>query len=377
MNWANGTSGKEEQEEMKRGVVLTFAAILACSSIALAGRNLDQERTDVVVRAQGPRASHLGVELGEVTRETMQRLKLREERGALIESVITGSAAADAGLQKDDVILKWNGEPIESVRELSRRIQETPPGRTIRLGVARAGRDIDVNVKMGNRAFAVTRPRVVRAAPVARVRVRPEVGERLRDRGHLGVELQSMTEQLAEYFGVSKRTGALVVFVFADSPAAKAGLKAGDVILSADGKSVERPNDLRQVLIDKPEGSIELRVMRDKQERTFQVQVQKGTNSWLLNSEDECAEVAVRAALAPLALKITDVVVPKISIAAPSVSLAPMSVQVPRIKIAPVVPTALPVMPMIQLESVPLNLTLPKISIHPVRVKIQPRSIVL
>ena len=85
----------------------------------------------------------------EATRDTVQRLKLREERGALIEEVTAGSSAAEAGLLSNDVIVKWDGESIESAREVSRHIRETPAGRSVRLGVIREGREIEINVKDG------------------------------------------------------------------------------------------------------------------------------------------------------------------------------------------------------------------------------------
>jgi serine protease Do len=256
----------KEEQKMKRCLILCLSTLLACGSAALASPGYDDQQTPQRPRRVEP-SSFLGVELREVSGETVTRLKLREERGALIEEVTSGSSAALAGLQKNDVIVKWDGEPIESAREMSRHIRETPPGRAVRLTVMRDGREIEVNVPLGERTDFATRARVARPA-VASVRVRPDVQlRRLRERRHLGVQLQSMTPQLAEYFGLSKRSGALVIFVFADSPAAKAGLKAGDVILSAGGESVENPFDLRRVLTDKSEGAVEFRILRDSKNR--------------------------------------------------------------------------------------------------------------
>ncbi|HSE36592.1 MAG TPA: PDZ domain-containing protein, partial [Blastocatellia bacterium] len=262
---------------MKRSLIICLSTLLSCSSVAMASpRYNDQQTTERPRRVELP--SFLGVELGEVSGETVTRLKLREERGALIEGVTSGSSAAQAGLQKNDVVVKWDGEPIESAREMSRHIRETPAGRVVRLTVMRDGREIEVSVTLGERAGIANRARVPRPA-VARMRVRPDVVWRARDRSHLGVQLQSMTPQLAEYFGLSKRSGALVIFVFADSPAAKAGLKAGDVILSADNETVENPLDLRRALSGKSERVVEFRVLRDKQEQTLRVQLEKGTGS--------------------------------------------------------------------------------------------------
>ena len=66
--------------------------------------------------------------------------------------------------------------------------------------------------------------------------------------GRLGVGIQSMGEQLGEYFGLSGRTGVLITSVSEDSPAAKAGLKAGDVILSLDGDAVDGTGELARTI---------------------------------------------------------------------------------------------------------------------------------
>lgn len=394
---------------MRKNLVLCCTVVLTCTSIVMGNSPRDsvQQTPERPVRVQVQARGFLGAELGEVNRDTVQRLKLREERGALIEEVIPGSGASSAGLQKNDVVVKWDSEPIESAREMTRHIRETPVGRTVRLGVIRDGREIELNVKIGERAALLTPPLVTRpivprpmatrplatrpmvtppmvarplaSRPVIRA-TRPDVQiiQPFRDRSRLGVDLNGMTDQLAEYFGLSKRTGALVVFVFADSPAAKAGLKAGDVILSAGGNIVETPGDLHRVLTTRQEGAMEVKVLRDKQEKTFTVQLEKGTRSWLLQPDD-FDERDVRFAMAPM----------KISI--PKITMAPMSIVTPRVAIAPlpkftVVPTTI-VSPKITLAPMalpnptiklaPMKMQIPKINISPVKIIVVPRRVLL
>jgi serine protease Do len=354
---------------MKQSFVLGLCALLACSAVGMADvrGDIDQEKTDRQRRVQVSTSGFLGVELGEINSEVVQRLKLREERGALIEGVTSGSSAASAGLQKNDVVVKWDGAPIESARELSRHIHETPAGRTVRLGVIRDGREIEINVKMGERTALASSVRVSRATPVARVRVRPEVArERVLQRGHLGVELQSMNEQLAEYFGLSKRTGALVVFVFADSPAAKAGLKAGDVILSMAGENIENPMDLRRILMAKSEGSFEIRILRDKREQTLTVKIEKGTHSWLTDS-DETGDVL--ADFTPMDINIPAISVAPVAVSVPRISIAPMTIAVPKVKIAPVA------IPSVNIDIAPMKVEVPKLDIAPVKIELPKISI--
>ncbi len=385
--------------KIKRSLVLCISSLLAFSSAAMSSASFDQE-TAVARAARGPQRSFLGVELGEVTRDTVQRLKLREERGALIEEVTAGSSAAEAGLLSNDVIVKWDGESIESAREVSRHIRETPAGRSVRLGVIRQGREIEINVKMGERLAIVTRPRIVSTTPIARAEVRAQamrakeearaattrvreetraalaqarqearaavrVREQVHVTGRLGVQLQSMTPQLAEYFGLSKRSGALVVFVYADSAAAKAGLKAGDVILSAGGQTVETPMELRHALADKQEGGVELRILRDKQEQTLTVQIEK--RSGILREPGDCIESAVRAVIEPLDIEIPEIVVSPVAIQIPRIAIDPMVVAAPVIKIDPIVVPAVKIAPM--------NITVPRIKIDPVKIVVVPKRV--
>jgi len=407
----------KEDPKMKRSLILCMTTVLACSSVMMAEPlHNDQQTTERQLRVERP--SFLGVELREVSKEAVTRLKLREERGALVEDVTSGSSAAQAGIQKNDVIVKWDGEPVESAREVSRHIRETPPGRAVRLTMMRDGREIEVSVTLGERSrtIATTRPRIARPAVASSVRVRPDVQiGRLRNRSHLGVELQSMTPQLAEYFGLSKRSGALVIFVFADSPASKAGLKAGDVILSAGGETVEDPVDVRRALSGKTEGTVEFKVLRDKQERTLSVQLEKGSGSWLLIPDDPLEDIHV--AISPMTIDVPKIAIAPTAIRVPAVSLKPMTINIPSVAIAPstirvppvsleqmtipvqsvaIAPTTIRV-PAVSLEQMtipvpsvhltpmvipsvklaPMKLELPKIQIEPMKIVVVPRRIVL
>lgn len=327
---------------MKRTVILFVSVLLVGSSTTLAdeGRRSDQD-SERPRRVEISRRSFLGVELQEVTRESAQRLKLGAERGAIIESVTPESSAAKGGLKKDDVIVKWNGEAIESATEISRRIRETPAGRTVRLGVIREGHETEATVTLGDRHQFASRVRVAPVAAVARVRPAREARVRVRDRYRMGVSLQSMSPQLAEYFGLAGRSGALVLYVYPDSPAAKAGIKAGDVILSIGGETTETPVRVHEALQSKPEGSIELRVLRDKQEKSLTVQLERTKTSWLVSpSHDDFDAAEPEVEMAPI----------------PSVLIEP--IHIPRLLVSPV-----NVVPLTRLKIVPATAPLQEIGI--------------
>jgi serine protease Do len=371
---------------MKRSLTLCITLLLAGSSVALAGtaatNDYDQDSTERPRRIRTQNSGFLGVNLSEITRDSANRLKLRDERGALITSVISDTSAAKAGLQKDDVIVKWNGESIESSAELSRHIRETPAGRPVRLGVIRNGSETEFNVTLGDRADYQGRARVdrdgergiYRARPArARAererpeRARPERAARVRmTQGYrMGVSLQGMSPQLAEYFGLGNRKGALVGYVNPDSSAAKAGIKAGDVILSVAGQAVEHPFSIHQILMGKPEGPVEVKVMRDKQERTFTVQLEaEKVSSWVYSTDD----------LAPVIVSVPDVIVPQVvtpRVVAPRVvvpSIAPLS----SFKYRYVSPVIAPMA--VQKITIP-KITIPKL--HIPRINIPPIKIMM
>jgi serine protease Do len=93
-------------------------------------------------------------------------------------------------------------------------------------------------------------------------------------RGWLGVSLQPLGPELATSFGVKDAKGALVSDVSADSPAARAGLKSGDVILEFNGKKVEDPSALaRAVAVAKPGETGKLTVVRDQKQQTVEVKL--------------------------------------------------------------------------------------------------------
>jgi membrane-associated protease RseP (regulator of RpoE activity) len=92
--------------------------------------------------------------------------------------------------------------------------------------------------------------------------------------GYLGVRLIDLTPELREYFGVSRDAGVLVSSVEADSPAGKAGIKAGDVVTAADGSRVDSPRDLSRAVRRKKAGDqVQLDVSRDRSKKQVTVTV--------------------------------------------------------------------------------------------------------
>lgn len=366
---------------MKRALIFALGALLVIGATAQAGP-YEQDKTDRPRRIALSASGFLGVEIDEVTRDVAGRLRLGQERGVLITGVTGDTAAAKAGLQKDDVIIKWNGEPIEGTRELGRHLRETPAGRTVKLGVLRNGSEMEIAVTLGERAAYIRPLRVTEIAPRAYV-ARPATAARVQVRqGYpLGISLQSMSPQLAEYFGLQNRNGALVTFVHPDSPAARAGIKAGDVILSVGGEAVENPLRVVQALRGKGEGAVEVKVMRDRKERSLTVQLDKKTSfNW--SPDDDVDVVIAEAAGEPFVvgpidikpLRFAPVVVPRIKfaplppVAVPEINIAP--VVVPPVRIAPRALPPIRIAPVVVPRLVMPRIDIPKVVVPPVRIVI-------
>jgi membrane-associated protease RseP (regulator of RpoE activity) len=88
--------------------------------------------------------------------------------------------------------------------------------------------------------------------------------QRLRARGFLGVQMIDLTPELREHFRVQKDAGVLVSKVVPDSPAAKAGIRVGDIITAIDGSGVDSPDDVTRVVRDKKKGdTVRIEYSRD------------------------------------------------------------------------------------------------------------------
>jgi serine protease Do len=239
--------------------------------------------------------SYLGVDIRDVTADRMAALKLKEERGVEITMVDADAPAGKAGLRERDVILEFNGTAVQSEEQIRRLIREVPPGRTVTLGISRDGAPMKINVQLADHGTVVAQaaPRVL--IPTPRVREFPRNGMDLPFQiqtysSVLGVQTESLTRQLGEYFGVKDGEGVLVRSVEKGSAAEKAGLKAGDVIVKADNEKLTDRSDLSHILRNhRTGGKMTMLIMRDKHEQTVTVTLpDRGSrDSSFLNLDNE------------------------------------------------------------------------------------------
>jgi serine protease Do len=246
--------------------------------------------------------SFLGVHAENINKDNMARYGMREARGVGITQVVKDSPAEKAGLRKDDVIVRFEGDSITSVRKLTRLVSEVAPDQTVKLGISRGGGEQDVAVTIAKRNESMNAMRWEGIEGLEGLRGMEDLkglkeldklkefhGEMLPggnwnwqggpgedgmifalgNHRRIGISTMHLTKQLADFFGVNDGKGVLVTSVGDDTPAAKAGLKAGDVITAIDGEKIEGAGDLARGINKKKEGDVTLTVIRNKNHKTF------------------------------------------------------------------------------------------------------------
>ncbi|HEV2881388.1 MAG TPA: PDZ domain-containing protein [Pyrinomonadaceae bacterium] len=324
--------------------------------------------------------NQLGVSVESVTRENMNSFNLSgEPRGVAVREVLADSPAAKAGLQKNDVILRFDGEQVSSVQKLQRLINESAPEHTARLSISRGGAEQELSVTLAKREARAPRAfgnfnfpdgqtfnfdadelkrraeELSRNSDEWKKRAKEwERGseemrkglEKFRAEGfgdnfrlvygaggrRIGITTQNLTDQLANYFGVSGRDGLLVTSVAENSPASKAGLKAGDVVTEVDGTRLKNAGELSRALNRRDEGEVSLTVVRDRKTRTIKVTPDRTQNNPTFYTPGDfeaiapVALIAPRVHVAPLmpaAPRVTPLVAPRPPQAAPRIYAVP------------------------------------------------------
>jgi serine protease Do len=260
--------------------------------------------------------SYLGVQTEEITKDNFAKYGLREVRGVAVEKVIEGSPAEKAGIQNGDVIVRFNNEEVTSVRKLTRLLGEVAADHQAKLTVIRGGGEREITATLGRRpspkfdegSHSWSTPQVPNFSPSIELPPMPKWDQmprvealppgapdqpfmwHMRSGRRIGVGVTPLTKQLSEHFGVTG--GVMINDVRADSPAAKAGLKAGDIIVEAEGKEVKGDVDLIRVIGEKKEGDVTLTIMRQGNRQTVRVTPEKMDGEFNFNFEAPVTPVA-------------------------------------------------------------------------------------
>jgi serine protease Do len=231
----------------------------------------------VVIGAQQVSAAGqpwIGIYMQDVTPDLADAFNLSVSKGVVINDVAKMSPAEKAGLKPKDVVLTWNGKAVANSEELTGLVGNSNVGDNVKLSVNRGGKNVDLAIEVGERkepAYSFHGDNPGSGSMRKYMEAFKTVG--------IGVSMQSLSGKLGDYFGVPDGEGALITEVMKDTPAEKAGLKVGDVVVQVDKEKVESPSDVSSIIRDKQKGDrVDLVVVRDKSEKTITLAVDEIEN---------------------------------------------------------------------------------------------------
>ncbi|WP_058867647.1 PDZ domain-containing protein [Chloracidobacterium thermophilum] len=281
--------------------LLTLALPLSLATAALAA---DPQPAEGAPAGQGSQAPgtlpaeprtpgiYLGVFPQTLSEQQAEALGVSPAQGVHLMQVVPNSPADKAGLQRGDVIVSINGQPVVNVEHFRDLLRKQTPGQAMTLGIVRNRQPNTVTVvpekpqvsvmTLPGGPFSITVHPPLDATQLREIKEMAEQmrkqGEQLReklkpqpelftfsvsDRGRLGIRTQPLSEQLAGYFGAPG--GLLITEVMPGSPAEKAGLRAGDCLLKIGDREVRSSRDLFRELRQVEAGDIKLTLIRDRQ----------------------------------------------------------------------------------------------------------------
>ena len=230
----------------------------------------------------------LGVYTQSVDRDISDAFELDIDYGAIVNEVLGDSPADEAGIKDGDVIISFDGQKVWDQDDLLDFIEEKKAGASVALELIRDGKSVTVNVELGNRprsrGLFSRSPRAPKAN--SRNYVFFDRGHdnnhkyRKHKNGYVGVSLTPLSDQLADYFGAKSDVGVLITEVSDDSPAEKAGLKAGDVIIAIGKEEISDYSDVKEIVGESDKGDkLTFTILRNKRQQKIEVEVSESEES--------------------------------------------------------------------------------------------------
>ncbi|MEK9796609.1 MAG: PDZ domain-containing protein, partial [Alphaproteobacteria bacterium] len=218
------------------------------------------------------RRGWLGVRIQTVTDEIAESIGLDSARGALVSSVTDNGPAEKGGIEAGDVILKFDGRDVASMRELPRIVADTDIGKSVPVEVWRGERARTLSVHIGELEEEV--PVLASAGPSGNA-IEPE--EATID--DLGVSVTSITDEMREQFKLpDDLRGVVITGVEPDSAAAEKSLRPGDVIVEVSQEEVSSPGQIAEKIRearDADRSSVLLKINRNGDRRFVAIRIKK------------------------------------------------------------------------------------------------------
>jgi|GEM_PF-2719260 len=276
------------EQGIRRAEIANLAARMQTEKAAIESQARDASAQAQQLFMQAPGifgedTGWLGLEMKEVSPEKAEELKISPVHGVVVTEVLPDSPAARAGLEPNDVIVEYDGHEVEGAVQFGRLVRETPPGRSVNVTVIRGGKEKRLTVQVGSAAHRME-SEMREIVPPREFNFKfkmPNMPELFAGTTPvLGIEAEDVSGQLGEYFHVPGDEGVLVREVSPETPAARAGLKAGDVITRVGGVEVRTVSELREQLqIKREQKTVALTIVRNGSPITITVKLEPETRA--------------------------------------------------------------------------------------------------
>ncbi len=270
---------------------MKFRGIAICLLVALFGMmsTMSYGSPQTRVMSISGKKGWLGVEIQDVTKRLKEKQKLTVGDGAYVTNVVEDSPAEDAGIKEGDVIVKIDGNMIDDSDDLTKAVQKIKPKTEVKVEIVRGSDKKTLTAKIGKsrapQAFSFGFGDRLRTPSPPHIATLPKMRFKFFSQNDMnGLELQTMSKQLADYFEVPGREGILISNVEKGSTAEKAGFKAGDVLTKIDGMRIDAMDDVHESLEDNEGKDVKCDVLRKGKSVTLTWHIEREDND---DEEDE------------------------------------------------------------------------------------------
>lgn len=185
---------------------------------------------------------YLGITPQDITEDLARALKIDTPAGVLVGDVSPGGAAEKAGIQRGDIILELDGEPVENSISLRNKIAHASPGQNVHIILIRDGKRRELSATLSER------PQDAERKPVSRPETRPG--------GRMGLALLDLTPEIARQLGYENETGVVVAEVSSGGAADEAGLRQGDLIQQVNRRDVHSIKEFEKTISNLKSGDV-------------------------------------------------------------------------------------------------------------------------
>lgn len=190
--------------------------------------NIAKSILDDLKTAGAVTRGRLGVMIQRITPELAKSFNLSQNEGALVGDVLKGSPAERSGIERGDVIIEFDGQPVKTMEELPKIVAHTKPGSEVKVVVIRNGK---------KKTLKAIIEKLEDTEALASV-----------NSEKMGLHVQDITPDLVQSLGLDSQDGVLVADVVFDSPASKAGIRRGDIITEVNREKVNNLQDFQEML---------------------------------------------------------------------------------------------------------------------------------